>query len=163
MTVIVGAGAGVIITSKSDYGLRAALHLAKTRGRVRLREISEHQHIPAPVCAQVMRKLVSAAIVTSQAGPAGGYSLARDAGQISIASILTASDRDICVFRCLDEGCDCELSGRCAFQTVLQGFGREIAGRLERMTLAELRDKQADFTEVLPSVASVSIVHGKAS
>lgn len=151
------SGAGVIITSKSDYGLRAALHLARHPGRVRLREIALEQHIPTAVCAQVMRKLVGAQIVSSTAGPAGGYTLAREAEKISIASILAASDRDICVFRCLDDGCDCELSGRCAFQTVLQGFGREIARRLENMSLADLRDKQNTFDDLMPSI------HGKGS
>jgi Rrf2 family iron-sulfur cluster assembly transcriptional regulator len=138
----------VIITSKSDYGLRAALHLARTQGRVRMREISESQYIPATVCAQVMRKLVGAEIVRSVAGPAGGYTLARPAEEISVASILSAADRDICIFRCLEDGCDCELSGRCAFQVVLQEFGRDISDRLERMTLADLRDAQAEFPEV---------------
>lgn len=137
----------MIITSKSDYGLRAALHLAKAGRRARLREISVSQYIPEAVCAQVMRRLVSARLVDSQAGPHGGYTLARSADEISVASILTAADRDICIFRCVEGGCDCELSGRCAFQVVLQSFGRDLATRLESMTLAELRDAQAKFPE----------------
>lgn len=138
----------MIITSKSDYGLRAALHLAKAGRRARLREISVSQYIPEAVCAQVMRRLVSARLVDSQAGPHGGYTLARSADEISVASILTAADRDICIFRCVEGGCDCELSGRCAFQVVLQGFGRDLATRLEGMTLADLRDAQAEFPEI---------------
>lgn len=138
----------MIITSKSDYGLRAALHLARAGRRARLREISASQYIPEAVCAQVMRRLVSARLVDSQAGPHGGYTLARAADEISVASILTASDRDICIFRCVDDGCDCELSGRCAFQVMLQSFGRDLAQRLENMTLAELRDAQSKFPEV---------------
>jgi Rrf2 family iron-sulfur cluster assembly transcriptional regulator len=125
-----------------------------------MREISESQHIPGPVCAQVMRKLVGAEIVRSVAGPAGGYTLARPAETISIASILSAADREICIFRCLDDACDCELSGRCAFQVVLQGLGRDIAERLERMTLADLRDQQAEFE--LP-IAVASATEGRAS
>jgi Rrf2 family iron-sulfur cluster assembly transcriptional regulator len=113
-----------------------------------MREISASQHIPAAVCAQVMRKLVGAEIVRSVAGPAGGYTLARPAEEISVASILSAADRDICIFHCLEDGSDCELSGRCAFQVVLQEFGRDISDRLERMTLADLRDAQAEFPEV---------------
>jgi Rrf2 family transcriptional regulator, iron-sulfur cluster assembly transcription factor len=141
----VRAGAGVIITSKSDYGLRAALHLARSQGRVRMRDISASQHIPEAVCAQVMRKLVGAEIVRSVAGPAGGYTLARAPEDISVASVLSAADREICIFRCLDDGCDCELAGRCAFQVVLQGLGRDIADRLERLTLADLRDQQMEL------------------
>jgi Rrf2 family protein len=140
--------AGVIITSKSDYGLRAALLLARSPDRLRLREIASTQHIPEAVCAQIMRKLVLAGIAASTAGPHGGYELARPASDISIAEVLTASDRDICIFRCVDDGCDCELSGRCAFQLVLRDMGRDLAQRLEGMSLEELSNAQ----EAMPDI-----------
>ena len=156
----------MIITSKSDYGLRAALYLAARGERVRLREISETQHIPESVCSHVMRKLVAAEIVNSVAGPAGGYTLAREANHISVASVLAAADRDICVFRCVEDGpepglpgCDCDLDGKCAFQVVLRGFGAGIAQYLEKLTLADLNDQSAQLPEFnLPAMAN-----GKAS
>jgi Rrf2 family protein len=150
----------LIITSKSDYGLRAVLYLASRPERVRLREISESQHIPESICAQIMRKLVGAQIVESQAGPAGGYVLARAPESISVASILAASDRDICVFRCVEDGCDCDLDGKCAFQLVLKGFGKSIADYLQQLSLAELRDRQASLNGFnLPAMATMA--HGK--
>lgn len=152
----------MIITSKSDYGLRAVLYLAGRRDRVRLREISESQHIPQSVCAQIMRKLVCAQIVESQAGPDGGYVLARSAESISVGSILAASDRDICIFRCVEDGCDCDLDGKCAFQLVLKGFGKSIADYLEGLSLADLRSRQ----DALPSFnlpAMATMAHGKGS
>ena len=152
-------GTQVIITSKSDYGLRAALYLAAQGNRVRLREISETQHIPESVCAQIMRKLVGAHIVQSQAGPAGGYSLARDPGNISVASVLAAADRDICVFRCVEGGCECDLDGKCAFQVVLRQFGKGIADYLERLSLADLKQGEG----ALPEFNLPAMVHGKAS
>lgn len=149
----------MIITSKSDYGLRAALYLAGRGKRVRLREISETQHIPASVCSHIMRKLVAAEIVRSVAGPAGGYTLAREARLISVASVLAAADRDICVFRCVEDGCDCDLDGKCAFQVVLKGFGKGIAQYLEKLSLADLNDQSAQLPEFnLPAMAN-----GKAS
>jgi Rrf2 family protein len=147
----------LIITSKSDYGLRAVLYLASRPERVRLREISESQHIPASVCAQIMRKLVGAQIVESQAGPAGGYTLARAPESISVGSVLAASDRDICVFHCTEGGCDCDLDGKCAFQIVLQGFGKSISDYLQQLSLAELRDRQASLTGFkLPAMATMA-------
>lgn len=151
----------MIITSKSDYGLRAVLYLAQREGRVRLREISESQHIPESVAAQIMRKLVAAEIVNSMAGPAGGYVLARSPEEISVASVLSAADRDICVFRCVDDGqepglpsCDCDLDGKCAFQLVLKGFGRGIANYLEQLSLADLKNGQASLAEfTVPEMA----------
>jgi len=155
-------GVRLIITSKSDYGLRAVLYLAGRSQRVRLREISESQHIPESVCAQIMRKLVGAHIVESQAGPCGGYTLARAPEQISVASVLTASDRDICVFHCTQDGCACDLDGKCAFQQVLKGFASDIAGYLERLSLADLRDRQDSLPEFkLPAMAIMA--SGKAS
>jgi Rrf2 family protein len=147
----------LIITSKSDYGLRAVLYLAGRHDRVRLREISESQHIPESVCAQIMRKLVGAQIVASQAGPAGGYTLARAPESISVGSVLAASDRDICIFRCTEEGCDCDLNGKCAFQLVLKGFAESIATSLEQLSLAELRRRQDALPEFkLPAIGKAS-------
>ncbi|MCA8915795.1 MAG: Rrf2 family transcriptional regulator [Planctomycetes bacterium] len=149
----------MIITSKSDYGLRAVLYLAECTGRVRLREISASQHIPESVCAQIMRKLVAAQIVLSQAGPAGGYTLARSPETISVASVLSASDRDICIFRCVEDGCDCDLDGKCAFQMVLKGFGKGIADYLDHLSLADLREQNGKLPEFhLPALTA-----GKAS
>ncbi|MCB9895609.1 MAG: Rrf2 family transcriptional regulator [Planctomycetes bacterium] len=155
----------MIITSKSDYGLRAALYLAERGVRVRLRDISASQHIPESVCAQVMRKLVAAQIVLSQAGPAGGYTLARSPETISVASVLSAADRDICIFRCVEDGpeglpgCDCDLDGKCAFQMVLKGFGKGIADYLDHLSLADLREQNGRLPEFhLPALTA-----GKAS
>ena len=166
-------GTPVIITSKSDYGLRAALYLATRDERVRLREISETQHIPAAVCSHVMRKLVAAEIVKSVAGPAGGYTLAREAAQISVASVLSAADRDICIFRCVEDGpepglpgCDCDLNGKCAFQAVLKGFGASIAEYLENLSLADLKDSQSGIpgqSAQLPEFNIPAMANGKAS
>lgn len=137
------SGAGVIITSKSDYGMRAALHLARAGRRVRLHEIATEQHIPESLCAQIMRRLVAAQIVRSLAGPQGGYELAREASTISIASILAAADRDICIFRCVEDGCDCEFAGKCAFQGILQAFGKSFSEYLQRLTLEDIRPEGA--------------------
>jgi Rrf2 family transcriptional regulator, iron-sulfur cluster assembly transcription factor len=147
----------VIITSKSDYGLRAGLELARVGKRLRLREIAKRQHIPEAVCAQILRRLVLAGLVRSTAGPAGGYELARSAGEISVAEVLTASDRDICVFRCVEDGGDCEFAGRCAFQLVLRDIGRELAERLENMSLAELSEAQ----QAMPLLGLHLVSHGE--
>jgi Rrf2 family iron-sulfur cluster assembly transcriptional regulator len=141
----------VLITSKSDYGMRAALHLARAGRRVNLHEISRLQHIPYALCAQIMRKLVAAHIVRSMAGPHGGYELAREAKLITISSILQAADRDICIFRCVDDGCDCEFDGKCAFQCVLRAFGRSFSDYLGRLTLEDIRPESA----VLPTFTIV--------
>ena len=138
--------------------MRAALHIARAGRRVPLREIARHQHIPAAVCAQIMRRLVAAQIVRSLAGPHGGYELAREASQISIASILAASDRDVCIFRCVDDGCDCEFNGRCAFQGVLRVFGQSFSGYLERLTLEDIKPECASLPpfQVVESRAAVA-------
>ena len=145
-----GESRGVIITSKSDYGIRAALHLARSSDRCTLREIASAQAIPLSICAQIMRKLVAAEIVVSRAGPAGGYCLARDASEISSAQVLRAADRDICIFKCVDpEICECEIAAGCAFREVLQQFGRNLRDHLEQLTLADLRDSRPGSGEVM--------------
>jgi len=129
----------MLITSKSDYGLRAALHLARSSGLVTLREISVERNIPQSIASQVMRRLVAEGIVASKAGPTGGYRLARHPSDISAAEVLRAADRDICIFKCVEpETCECEFAAECAFRGILTGFGNSIKQQLEALSLEHL-------------------------
>lgn len=147
----------MIITSKSDYGLRAALYLScASDGRRTLREIAESQQIPESICAQVMRKLVAAGLVISKAGPLGGYSLAMAPQLISVGGVLQAVDRDICIFKCLDEPDACELACDCVFRDILAAFGRNLTDYLDQLTLADLQKGKASVPAFLPFLPAAS-------
>ena len=57
---------------------------------VQVRVISERQSIPTRYLEQIFRRLRQASLVASKRGPGGGYTLAREPGEITLRQILEA-------------------------------------------------------------------------
>ncbi|WP_435010376.1 RrF2 family transcriptional regulator [Tundrisphaera lichenicola] len=83
------------ISAKAEYACLAVLALARPRpddSPVRIREIAESHGIPERYLVQILLQLKGAGLVQSTRGAAGGYRLARPAGQISLSEVLNAID-----------------------------------------------------------------------
>lgn len=68
------------------------LALFQKKGPVTLADISVKQSISISYLEQLFAKLRQHGLVTGMRGPGGGYCLARDADEITIANILNAVD-----------------------------------------------------------------------
>ncbi|MES9939856.1 MAG: Rrf2 family transcriptional regulator [Candidatus Thiodiazotropha sp. 6PLUC2] len=82
------------LTSKSRYAVTAMLSLALNHknGPMTLSEISENQGISLSYLEQLFAALRSKGLVKGVRGPGGGYSLAKNATDISVAEIICATD-----------------------------------------------------------------------
>ena len=77
--------------SRGDYGLRALVFLAAHADGAKplqIHAIATSQLIPEDYLRQLLVQLRSAGLVRSVRGPHGGYLLARDAAEISVAEVL---------------------------------------------------------------------------
>lgn len=85
------------ISTKGRYGLRALVDLAiNSKGeKVILKQIAERQNISEPYLEQVFSTLRKAGIVNSQKGAQGGYSIAKDIGDIKVADILRTLEGEL--------------------------------------------------------------------
>ncbi len=85
---------GVVhISAKVDYAIRALVELAVSPvPLVRTEKLAEAQNIPASFLERILSELRRAGIVASQRGAHGGYRLARQAADISIADVFRAVD-----------------------------------------------------------------------
>lgn len=79
------------ISAKSDYALRALLELAGGERRT-TEAIAQAQDIPPTFLATVLAELRRAGLVRSHRGAEGGYSLARPAGETTVADVIRAVD-----------------------------------------------------------------------
>jgi len=80
------------LSAKTEYASLAVLELALRQDRdepVRIREISEAHGVPSRFLVQILLQLKAAGLVTSTRGSAGGYRLARDASEITLADIFS--------------------------------------------------------------------------
>jgi Rrf2 family iron-sulfur cluster assembly transcriptional regulator len=82
------------LSTKGRHAVTAMMELAlyQKQGPVTLADISVKQSISISYLEQLFAKLRQHGLVTGMRGPGGGYCLARDTGEITIANILNAVD-----------------------------------------------------------------------
>jgi Rrf2 family protein len=82
------------VPTKSDYALRALIELATTTeaGAVSAEEIGRRQDIPHGFLQAILADLRRAGVVVSLRGQLGGWRLAREPEEISVADAIRAVD-----------------------------------------------------------------------
>ena len=96
--------AGMHVSAKADYGMRALLELAAVYADDRTRlvkgeSIATAQHIPLKFLEGILRQLRQSGIVASQRGAEGGYRLDKDPAEVSIADVVRALDGPLAAVR----------------------------------------------------------------
>jgi len=85
--------AGVEISAKTDYAVRALLGLAsRAPDLVKVDVIIKEQELPRKFVEAILGELRRAGIVRSQRGAEGGYALARSASEITLGQVIRAVD-----------------------------------------------------------------------
>jgi Rrf2 family protein len=136
-------------SKKADYGLMAVQYIASVqfgdlqKARVvNTKEIAEEYHIPVELLAKVLQTLARQGIVESQNGPKGGYLLARNAREITIAQVLEAIEGPLGITDCHQEQEDktmsCSCFNHCNIRTPLLKVQDSIYQLLNNMTVADM-------------------------
>lgn len=102
-----------------EYGVRAMQYLASRDGVCHVEEVHEKMGIPLPFLRKILQRLVTARLVKSHRGFAGGFSLARPAEEISLLEIMEAVDGEFFLNPCLDSKPGetmCVLDHNCSLQ-----------------------------------------------
>ncbi|HKH90852.1 MAG TPA: Rrf2 family transcriptional regulator [Gemmatimonadaceae bacterium] len=104
-----------MLSSTSDYALRATLLLARHRGGRALRadEIAEATGAPRNYMAKTLNALAKAGIVTSARGPLGGFALACAPDDLTIARVIDCFDEARPQRRCLLGNAPCDARHPC--------------------------------------------------
>ncbi|MFT3873221.1 MAG: Rrf2 family transcriptional regulator [Nocardioides sp.] len=82
------------VSTKSDYALRALIEMAAQADSapVSAEELGRRQEIPHGFLQAILADLRRASIVLSQRGQSGGWRLARDPAEVSVADVIRAVD-----------------------------------------------------------------------
>lgn len=132
------------ISRTLDYAVRSLTHLVSNKMVVStIKDISTEQHIPENYLAKVMRKLVQRGILRSSPGPDGGYSLKKQAKDISLKEIYEAIEGDMQLIDCMDKGEICELFDGCNQRSVWDHLQLNTLRFLSKVTLSDIA--QNDF------------------
>ena len=136
------------VSTRGDYASRALLSLAlhgATQSPTSVRDIAERTGLPQPDLEQILLALKGAGLVRSKRGVGGGYVLARDPGEISLAQIVAAVDGPIVAgdFGEPHENGACDHEGQCILLAVWAEVGEQIRTKLQNLTLADMVTKSS--------------------
>lgn len=135
----------VKVSTRGDYASRAllslALHGAHTPTSVR--DIADRTGLPQPYLEQILLALKGAGLVYSKRGVGGGYFLARDPSEITLAQIVSAVDGPIAAgdFGPPHSGGACDHEGQCVLLEVWADVGKAMNEYLQSFTLADIADR----------------------
>jgi len=88
------------ISARTDYALRVLLELAADSATPQTCEgVAVKQDIPYRYLKSIVSDLRKAGLVVSQRGSDGGYWIARDPAEISVAQVVTAVDGSVLTVR----------------------------------------------------------------
>lgn len=127
------------LSTKGRYAVTAMIDLAlhQEKRLVSLAEISEVQDISLSYLEQLFSRLRRYEIVEGVRGPGGGYRLARDANDISIADIINAVDEKLDATRCSGHE-NCQGGRKCITHELWFDLSQRIYGFLHDLTLADV-------------------------
>ena len=128
------------LTREGDYGIRSVLYLARQPYKKIsfVTEISEQYKIPRSFLAKILQKLVKAKIVRSYRGVKGGFSLARQAKDISVLDVLEAIEGKMAMNLCLSDKKKCDFSRGCPVHSVWDNVQSKVIEVLKKSNFEEL-------------------------
>src|SRR3954468_23286775 len=93
----------MMFSTKAEYGVRVLVELAARDGHspVPLTEIAEANGLPLAYLEHLVARLRKAGLVESRRGARGGYLLARDAADITMAEVVEALEGSIAPIECI--------------------------------------------------------------
>jgi len=133
----------VKVSTRGDYASRALLSLAlhtEAGGPTSVRDIAERTSLPQPYLEQILLALKGAGLVRSKRGVGGGYELAREPADITLADIVSAVDGPIAIgdFGRPHEDGACDHEGQCVLLAVWDVVGEHMRRHLAEMTLDDI-------------------------
>jgi len=130
------------LSTKGRYAVMAMVDLARRETEavraVALADIAARQEISLSYLEQLFARLRRRGLVTSARGPGGGYRLAKEASETTIADIVHAVDEPLRATRC-NVGKGCMIKGeRCLTHDLWADLGERIEDYLASVSLADV-------------------------
>lgn len=134
----------VKVSQRARHSISAALDVARHSGekRRKAREIADCTDIPTRYLPQILATLVRAGLLDAEAGPTGGYTLARNASQISLLDLVEASDGPLGSGTRLFSNSSCEPTAVLALEAAWSDALRYMSESLQGQTLASLLESK---------------------
>ena len=123
-----------------EYAIRTMAYLARVapERRVQAQEIAAAEGIPTPFLAKVLQQLARGNLIDSFKGPGGGFSLNRNAGEISLYDIFRVVDGVEDLDRCAVGLAQCNDFAPCPLHDTWKSVRVHLLQYLKKTSLEEM-------------------------
>ncbi len=130
------------LSKRTEYALLAVKYIALKSGNscVTAKEISTNYNIPYELLAKILQKLTKKNIIISYQGIKGGYSLIKNANDITLNEVISAVER-IQITNCMKENGsnkDCARFDCCQIRNPLSKVQQEIEKIFKETTISQI-------------------------
>src|SRR5688500_8069142 len=129
------------ISAKADYAVRAAVELAGAgEDPVKGEKLSQAQDIPLQFLEHILLELKHARLVRARRGARGGYWLAKDPAEITLADVIRAVEGPLANIQDLAPESTAYAGDAERLRDVWVAVRASLRRVLEQVTIADLRD-----------------------
>ena len=127
------------ISRMSDYAIVILLELSRQPEALgNAKALAGVTGLSLPTVGKLLKLLSSARILLSQQGRSGGYRLARQPAEITLAQIIEAIDGPIAMTECVSSQHDCDREQHCTARPHWALLNQNLRAMLASITLARL-------------------------
>jgi Rrf2 family transcriptional regulator, cysteine metabolism repressor len=142
------------LSKRTEYGLRAIIHLARLwpTGFIQSRDLVQREDLPNKFLESILLALRRGGFLESKVGSGGGYRLSRPPNEIAVGDLIRRLEGRLTVKE--KEGISAsDLSpGKAAVRLVNEQLTQATDDVLDKMTLEQLMDQVNRMTNVHQSM-----------
>lgn len=128
------------VSKMADYAGVVVVQMAARPAQVHTASsLSLALDLPKATVAKCLKALAKHGVLTSSRGVHGGYALAREAADISIAEVITAMDGPVQLTSCANgHAGDCQIEHSCPMRGGWDGINADIYTMLRQRSVADM-------------------------
>lgn len=131
-------------STRSQYGLRAMVCLAMSRGEIfSLKKISGKEGISFDYLEKIFSKLEKAKLIKAKKGVQGGYFLIKKPSKIKVGEIIRVLEGEVALVKCINKQKKflCPRGEKCLTRNFWRKIQDFLNKALDSLTLADLIKK----------------------
>jgi len=144
------------ITKQTDYGIMLLTRMAgiPEGNLLSARDAADWSGLSLPMVSKILKSLARGGIVVSHRGVDGGYSLAQEASETSVANVIRALEGPISMVECGAHPGQCDHESSCPVRVNWGRINLVVERALEQVPISEMVDGQP--TELLSLVGETN-------
>jgi len=127
------------MSKQTDYGIVLLTHLAsEPEASHSARELADVVHLPLPMVSKILKLLAREGLLVSHRGSSGGYRLARQPSQITVAEMINALEGPFAFMECIETPGTCRQEAFCRVRSNWYTINTTIVTALRGITLSDM-------------------------